>query len=106
MNTIREYHTGSASGTTATKTVTRWLNAFLSALRSIRIRNRKRTLQLCETLPLGDKRFLAVVQFNRQRLLIGATSHSICLLQSLAASDVAVSEVNDPLTNCSQSVDD
>jgi flagellar biogenesis protein FliO len=34
-------------------------------------------------LPLGDKRFLAVVQVDRQRLLIGATCHSISVLQRL-----------------------
>jgi flagellar biogenesis protein FliO len=102
MNTVREYHTGSESR----NTLTHWVNALLNALRSIRIRNRTRTLQLCETLPLGDKRFLAVVQFNHQRLLIGATSQSICLLQQLDASDVAVSEVIDPRTDRSEGDDD
>lgn len=81
------------------------MNALLSAVRSVRIRNRKRTLQLCETLPLGDKRFLAVVRFNHQRLLIGATSQSICLLQQLDVSDAGATEVNGPRENRSQSAD-
>jgi flagellar biogenesis protein FliO len=101
MNTVREYQVGSESS----NRLTRWMNALLSAVRSVRIRNRKRTLQLCETLPLGDKRFLAVVRFNHQRLLIGATSQSICLLQQLDVSDAGATEVNGPRENRSQSAD-
>jgi len=102
MNTVREYHVGSESS----NRLTRWMNALLSAVRSVRMRHRKRTLQLCETLPLGDKRFLAVVQFNHQRLLIGATSQSICLLQQLEVSDAAATEVKRPRENRSQSAAD
>ncbi len=40
----------------------------------------ERQLRLCETLPLGEKRFLAVVEFKQEKLLIGGTSHSLVLL--------------------------
>jgi len=49
-------------------------------LRSVHVRRSERSLRLCETLPLGEKRLLAVVEFGRQRLLIAATSQSISLL--------------------------
>lgn len=45
--------------------------------------NRRRTLRLCETLSLGEKRLVAVVEFDNQRFLLAATQQNITLLQSL-----------------------
>lgn len=61
----------------------RFFAPFLAVLRTVSIHRRERSLRLCETLPLGEKRLLAVVQFDRQRFLIGATGQSISLLQRL-----------------------
>jgi flagellar biogenesis protein FliO len=44
---------------------------------------RERSLRVCETLSLGERRFLMVVQFEQQRFLIGTTSQSISLLQRM-----------------------
>ena len=60
-----------------------WLEAIRTFLRSFRIRRRKRSLRICETLALGEKRLLAVVQFEGRRFLIGATNQSISLLERL-----------------------
>lgn len=57
--------------------------AFHKLLCSVTIRRRERSLRICETLPLGDKRFLAIVQFEGRRFLIGATNQSISLLDRL-----------------------
>lgn len=54
--------------------------------RNVHVRRAERSLRMCETLPLGEKRFLAVVQFGRQRLLIAATSQSISLLDRIDSS--------------------
>jgi len=40
-------------------------------------------LRLSETLSLGEKRFLAVVQFQQQEFLVGGTGNSIALLARL-----------------------
>jgi len=40
-------------------------------------------LRLSETLQLGERRFLAVVEFERQRFLIGGTANSIAMLSEL-----------------------
>jgi flagellar biogenesis protein FliO len=48
-----------------------------------KVRRRERRLCICETLPLGEKRFLAIVQIEGRRLLIGATHHSISVLERL-----------------------
>jgi len=44
---------------------------------------RERHLRLCETLSLGERRFLAVVQYHEHRFLVAGTSHSIALLRQL-----------------------
>ena len=64
----------------------RCLDSIRTALLSVRVRRRERSLRLCETLPLGEKRFLAVVQFEGRRFLIAATNHSISLLERLDSS--------------------
>jgi flagellar biogenesis protein FliO len=48
-------------------------------------RRSARRLRLSETLSLGEKRFLAVVQFQQQEFLVGGTGTSIALLARLDA---------------------
>jgi hypothetical protein len=48
-------------------------------------RREPRRLRLGETLQLGDRRFLAVVEFERARFLIGGTTASLVLLARLEA---------------------
>jgi len=47
-------------------------------------RRAPRRLRLCESLPLGDRRFVAVVEFGRERFLVGGTPSSLVLLARLA----------------------
>jgi flagellar biogenesis protein FliO len=58
--------------------------ALLARLRSlwsrVTFRRRQRSLRVCETVSLGDKRLVAVLEFERQRFLIGVTSQSVSLL--------------------------
>jgi flagellar biogenesis protein FliO len=52
--------------------------------RVLRLGRRKpRRLRLCESLPLGDRRFVAVVEFDRERFLVGGTPSSLVLLSRL-----------------------
>jgi flagellar biogenesis protein FliO len=51
----------------------------------VSVRRRERSLRVCETVSLGDKRFVAVLQFERQRFLIGITAQSVSLLHRLGA---------------------
>ena len=48
-----------------------------------RTRHKPRSLRIQETAALGDRRFVAVLQFERQRFLIGATASSVTLLAHL-----------------------
>jgi hypothetical protein len=41
-------------------------------------------LRLCESLPLGERRFVAVVEFDAERFLVGGTPSSMVLLSRLA----------------------
>jgi len=58
----------------------RWLVAPKRAWRS----RPARQLRLCETLALGERRFLAVVEFERRKFLIGGTANSLALLSELS----------------------
>lgn len=40
-------------------------------------------LRLCESLPLGERRFVAVVEFEKARFLLGGTPSSLVLLSRL-----------------------
>ncbi len=42
-----------------------------------------RRLRLCESLPLGERRFVAVVEFESSRFLLGGTSTSLVLLAQI-----------------------
>jgi flagellar biogenesis protein FliO len=44
---------------------------------------RERKMRLCETLSLGERRFLALVVVERQRFLVGGTGSSVALLARL-----------------------
>lgn len=46
-------------------------------------RRSPRRLRLCESLPLGERRFVAVVEFEDFRFLLGGTSASLVLLARL-----------------------
>jgi flagellar biogenesis protein FliO len=46
-------------------------------------RRAPRRLRLAESLPLGERRFVAVVEFENSRFLLGGTSSSLVLLARL-----------------------
>ena len=57
------------------------------ARKSLDRRRSAHRLRLSETLSLGEKRFLAVVQFQQQEFLVGGTGNSIALLAKLSGPD-------------------
>jgi flagellar biogenesis protein FliO len=59
------------------------LRKILSAARMGRlgkIARRERRLRLCETVSLGERRMVALIQLDDQPLLVGVTGNSITLL--------------------------
>jgi flagellar biogenesis protein FliO len=46
-------------------------------------RSKRKTLSVCASVALGDRRFASVVQFERQRFLIGSSPSSVALLAHL-----------------------
>jgi flagellar biogenesis protein FliO len=55
-------------------------------------RPRLRQLRLRESLALGERRFVAVVEFEQQRFLIGGTSSSVALLSQLPDTNTRMNE--------------
>jgi flagellar biogenesis protein FliO len=52
-------------------------------LQGVSVHRRPRRLRLAESLSLGEKRLIAVVEFDDQRFLVAATPENISLLQAL-----------------------
>ena len=57
-------------------------NLWQWTLRSTKVRKNRR-LRVCETLSLGERRFVAVIEFDRQEFLVGGTGNSLELLARL-----------------------
>src|SRR5271169_6882187 len=51
--------------------------------RRVKVQHARRTLRVCESVSLGEKRFVAVVQVEDERFLIGGSSSSVSLLSRL-----------------------
>lgn len=60
-----------------------WWLRMLAGLRRRGLGGRPRRLRLCETLPLGERRFVAVVQVDDREYLIGASATQVQLLAQL-----------------------
>jgi hypothetical protein len=54
-----------------------------------------RRLRLFETLSLGEKRFVAIVEFENQRFLLGGTPNSLVLLAALPGSELGASALGE-----------
>jgi Flagellar biosynthesis protein, FliO len=48
-----------------------------------RARSKRKALAVRETAALGDRRFVCVIQFERQRFLVGSSPSSVTLLAQL-----------------------
>jgi flagellar biogenesis protein FliO len=58
--------------------------SFLNRIASLAsVHRRERRLRLCEMLPLGEKRFIAVVEYGQERFLLAGTPQNISLLKRL-----------------------
>jgi hypothetical protein len=60
-----------------------WARRWLSLLVPGWCSRPARQLRLRETLALGERRFVAVVEFEQQRFLIGGTGSSLAMLAQL-----------------------
>lgn len=70
-----------------------WGDFVASARRSPKL------LLVTESSALGDRRFVAVVQFERQRFLIGSSPSSVTLLARLSDADRAMDSGADATTS-------
>ncbi len=61
------------AGATTLKKIWEWVQRVAKPRRS-------RRLRVCETLSLGERRFLAIVQFDHEEFLVGGGGNSLELL--------------------------
>jgi flagellar biogenesis protein FliO len=74
--------------------LTRLIAGIQAAVSRLKVRRAVRSLRLCETLPLGERRSLLLVQCEQHRYLIGATAQMLTLIERLdTGRDPAPSEL-------------
>ncbi len=52
-------------------------------LQRVTVKQARKNLKVCENVSLGEKRFVAVIQVDEERFLIGGSSSSVSLLTRL-----------------------
>jgi flagellar biogenesis protein FliO len=57
--------------------------AFRWMLQRVTVKQTRKNLKVCENVSLGEKRFVAVIQVDEERFLIGGSSSSVSLLTRL-----------------------
>ena len=80
----------------------RWFQRVLDVLRSIRVARRTRSLHLRETLALGERRQILLVEWDTRRYLIGATPQGITVLDSV--NGTAIDSATDVKANANHRV--
>jgi flagellar biogenesis protein FliO len=71
-----------------------WLHALWQ--RILRVSQRApRRLRLCESLPLGERRFVALIECEQARFLVGGTATSLVLLARMGSLMSAGDEFSD-----------
>ena len=58
---------------------------------------KQRNLRLLETLSLGDRRFVAVIEYEQMQFLIGGTSTALVLLTCLKAASESMTDGPQPV---------
>ena len=81
MNVAAPIAEGKAEGQEATTSSSRLLALCKRVVSTVSVRRRDRRLRLCEMLPLGEKRFVAVVEYGAERFLLAGTPQRISLLK-------------------------
>lgn len=56
------------------------LKKLVSSGQGLRLRRREKAMRLCETLPLGDRRYLALVLVEGHKFLVGTAANSVSLV--------------------------
>ncbi len=65
-----------------------WLaKAWHWSRKNVKVRQTKKRLKVCETVSLGDKRFVAVIQVDEEQFLVGGAAGSVAALARLESSE-------------------
>jgi flagellar biogenesis protein FliO len=76
------------------------LASFLNRITSLASAHRReRRLRLCEMLSLGEKRFVAVVEYGQEKFLLAGTPQNISLLKRLDGNCEGTKEASHPGPN-------
>jgi flagellar biogenesis protein FliO len=73
--------------------LTRVWSSFQWILQHVSVKQARKNLKVCENVSLGEKRFVAVIQVDDERFLIGGSSSSVSLLTRLQESKPLVADL-------------
>ena len=71
----------------------RILDALKWIMQRARAQHARKNLRVCENVSLGDKRFVAVVQVDEERFLIGGSCSAVALLARLLEAKTFAADV-------------
>jgi flagellar biogenesis protein FliO len=74
---------GTLPGNSGQILLARIWSAFQWILQHVTVKQARKNLKVCENVSLGEKRFVAVIQVDDERFLIGGSSSSVSLLTRL-----------------------
>jgi flagellar biogenesis protein FliO len=60
-----------------------WWRRLWRAIPALRVERTPRQLRLCETVSLGEKRVVAIIQYENHKFLLGGSASSVNLLARL-----------------------
>jgi flagellar biogenesis protein FliO len=68
-------------------------SAFHWILQHVTVKQARKNLKVCENVSLGENRFVAVIQVDQERFLIGGSSSSVLLLTRLQETKILAADV-------------
>jgi len=68
-------------------------SAFKWMMQRVKVQPTRKNLRVCENVSLGEKRFVAVVQVDNERFLIGGSPSSVALLTRLQEAKTFAAEL-------------
>ncbi len=70
------------------------IKIFTVVQKSFSVQRTQKQLRVCESVSLGEKRFVAVIQVDQERFLIGGAANSIAMLTRLQETTSFASTMN------------
>ncbi len=93
LATIDELRSAPSSADRGQISLARIWSALQWMVQRVSVKQARKNLKVCENVSLGEKRFVAVIQVDEERFLIGGSSGSVSLLTRLREAKTSASDL-------------